>query len=295
MKEVNAIMLKGDYYFILGGGLGDALFTYMRTPILRKLPLIKKKNPDFQVHAYSQVHNNGVEDLFWYHPVITRHMQVVQLPQFKGYESFDERLINPKFKSCNSLNHDEYEDCEPVFNLSSSEQHRLDQIFSSGEPVTVIQPFAGLSERDVFDTASLETMTSQLPGKKVIIGNNAPRVCCERLQTVGFYSPDVINLIDMAGIRFTYHLVKRCSAFIGCHSSIVLLSWHHKKPTVCILPMPFLNNHWQSLGNHYKEGVGRKNTMIAKFQTHGNRCPEDFDYSSLEFENIKNFLTKYLD
>jgi ADP-heptose:LPS heptosyltransferase len=285
--------MNNKYFFILGGGLGDAVMHYIRSPLFRKLPLIKEANPDIEVHVYSQVHNNGIEDLFWHHPVVNRHVQIVQLPQHKGYENFDLTLIPADMKPGSTLPHDNFPDAEPVFNLSSKEQDDLSKIFDTTEPVIVIQPFAGLSDRDAFDQKSLTNMAKNLPGKKVIVGSNAPRVCCERTQKCDTSDPSVVNLIDRVGIRFTYHLIRRCNAFIGCHSSLVLLSWHHHRPTVCVLPMPFLDNHWRSLDPMYKEGVNRENTLITSFRTHGNNCPADFEYSSLDCPRIAEFLAKF--
>lgn len=283
--------MSEKYYFLLGGGIGDAVLHYMHDPILRKLPAIHEARPNLEVYAFSQVHNNGVEDLFWYHPVIKRHVQIVQLPQFKGYEEFDRSLIPTNLQHYSEIDHIPFPVRDPVFNLSDFERRRLDEIFD-GRPVTVIQPFAGLSERDAFDEASLKELTSRLPGKKVVIGSNAPRVYSERVQKIS--DPSVVNLIDSVGIRFTWHLISRCDAFVGCHSSIVLLAWHHNKPTVCIIPSPFLDHHWEHLDPRYKEGVGRRNTLIAKFNTHGKEWPRDFDFSSLNHEAVSQFLSPFL-
>lgn len=282
------------YFCELTGGIGDALLTYLHTPVLRKLPLMKACVPDLEVHIYSQVHNNGIEDLFWYHPVVTRHLQIVQLPQFTSYEGFDQSLVPPHLKSCISLDCSEFPDHEPVFNLSDFEQKRLDKLIGMPQPLIVIQPFAGLPDRDAFDSASLKKFVSGLPGTKIIIGSNAPRVCSDRSQRVDFEDPSVINLIDALGIRLTYHLIQRCDAFIGCHSSIVLLAWYHNKPTVCILPMPFLSDKWEALDPKYKAGVGRENTLITSFTTHGSNWPEDFEFSSLECSRIIEFLNQWI-
>ncbi len=281
------------YYAILGGGLGDAVMHYINTPMFRKLEAIKANTPNFDLHIYSQVHNNGVEDLFWYHPVVTRHLHIAQLPQFQGYGKFDHSLIPKDLRPLSSVDLFNLPDSPPIFNLSHNEQKKIDQLFESKEPVIVIQPFAGLSERDAFDQNSLHELVECLPGKKIIIGNNAPRGCVDRIQKFISTNPNVINLIDSVGIRFTYHLVARCNAFIGCHSSIVLLSWYHDKPTVCILPMPFLEDHWNRLNPNYKKGVDRNNTLITSFETIGRNCPNDFQYNTLDYNKIKEFLTPF--
>ncbi len=281
------------YHFLMSGGLGDALLTYCESDFMRRLPSIKQHNPDLNLVVYSQVSNEGITDMFHYHPAVTRHVHIPQLPQFGEFNGFDRSLIAAGSTDCESFqNWRQYPVSDPVFNLHPREESCLDLLFADNQPVIVIQPFAGMPVRDAFNWVTLNKLLRLLPGRKIIIGRSSCRTIDNdrrgnseliHLESDNEYRNDVINLIDKVGIRFTWHLMKRCHAFVGTHSCMVLLAWMFNKPTVCTMP------HWVDLGcmdPRYLQGIHRENTLMARFET---ETFEDLNIDKVN-EHIRKFV-----
>lgn len=285
------------YHIVLRGGLGDALMTYLEHPFFKRLPAIKEKIPGIAVHVYSEVTNNGVEDLFWYHPVVKRHIQIIQLPQSgESVNSLiiyaDPTIIPSRIQAWEKFpDLLTYQESEPIINLNNHEQKLLNEIYSKA-PFTVIQPTAGMPDRDAFTPETLNKLCEQLPGFKVIVGNNAPRVGCYRKWRCNNLPKDTIDLFDVVGVRFNYHLMKNCNAFIGTHSCGIVLAWYFNKPNVCILPKLYLENNYEVLDTKYKFGENRVNTLMSKINTKENQV--SFDYNSLNYSEIATHINKYM-
>ena len=266
------------YYLPFGGGIGDAVLTYCDNNAMRRLVDIHEKNPQDEFHVFDMVHNDGILEMFWRHPAISKQVHIQMLPQAPYHGMPD--IIPPGYRHINEYpNLEAYAKTDPVFNLSDGERRLLDSIFdcAHGEPVIVISPFAGMPVRDAFNNRTLNRMVDLLPGHKIILGKNHLRgelPTDHRPEAFEYGGKDpnrVINLIDKVGIRFTWHLLKRCSAFIGGHSSIILMAWEHNKPNVCAMSDFITIDGPNGLDRKYLRGRGRTNTFMPVFKS------EDFD------------------
>ena len=148
------------------------------------------------------------------------------------------------------------------------------------EPVIVISPFCRDARTRRVQQPDAERIVDMLPGYKVILGKNHLRgelPTDHRPEAFEYGGKDlnrVINLIDKVGIRFTWHLLKRCSAFSAGHSSIILMAWEHNKPNVCAMSDFITIDGPNGLDRKYLHGRGRTNTFMPVFKS------EDFKSSA---------------
>jgi hypothetical protein len=282
------------YFAAFGGGIGDAVLTYIDSEALRRLPHIKERNPNDEFHIFSQVHNDGINEMFYHHPAISKHVQVNMLPQ-APYHGMPYDCIPPGYLPLNSYpNLDSYAKTDPVFNLSDGEKRLLDSIFdcAKGEPVIVISPFAGMPVRDAFNNRTLNLMVDMLPGHKIILGKNHLRgelPTDHRPEAFEYGGKDpqrVHNLIDKVGIRFTWHLLQRCSAFIGGHSSVILMAWEHNKPNVCAMSDFITIDGPNGLDRKYLRGRGRANTFMPVFKSE--------DFGTLDLHAVAGHIKAHI-
>jgi hypothetical protein len=281
------------YYLPFGGGIGDSILTYIDNNAMRRLPAIHEAHPEDEFHVFDMVHNDGILEMFWHHPAITKQYHIQMLPQANYHGMPD--LIPPGFRHINEYpDHMAYRCDEPVFNLSDGERRLLDSIYdiTPGEPVIVISPFSGMPVRDAFNNRTLNKLVDMLPGYKVILGKNHMRGELptdhrpEAFEYKGKYPNQIINLIDKVGIRFTWHLIKRCSAFIGGHSSIILLAWEHSKPNVCCMSDFITIDGPNGLNPRYLKGRSRSETFMPVFKSE--------DFGTLDLTAVTDHIKRYV-
>lgn len=137
----------------------------------------------------------------------------------------------------------------------------------------VLQPYAGLSDRDGFDPPAIERLVTEIvrlnsQARMVVIGKNHERGCKyarECVTEATAQHPNVTDLIDKAGIRFCYHLVSKCDGFIGCHSNLIRVAWDFRRRNACVLPHPMMTEHLANLDPKYTYGFKYPETRKFTF------------------------------
>jgi hypothetical protein len=227
-----------------------------------------------EIRVYTLCHNDGVADTFKFSPYITSHIQEPWHPPVPE----DHIRFNNEIDGYLPLQHDglierEYGTDlareEPKLYLSPPEKAQLASLMS-GRPLIVAQPWAGLSDRDGFDSPSFERLVDETVrldprARFVVLGKNHDRGHKYSREELTFTHPNVVNLIDKAGIRFGFHLVANCDAFVGCHSNLIRTAWDFRRRNVCVLPKPLMTDHIDSLDAKYTYGFRYPETMTFTY------------------------------
>ena len=157
------------------------------------------------------------------------------------------------------------------------------------------QPWAGLSDRDAFDSASFEKLVHQLvrmePNCRIVVtGFNHTRGHKYSREELHFSHSNVVNLIDKLGLRSTYHLVNQCDAFVGSHSSLIRMAWDARKRNVCVLPWPHEERHINSLDGKYTYGWCYPESAKFTFPYEIDAPNTERHFDQLDFEGVAHWL-----
>jgi hypothetical protein len=280
-------LAQHQWYLTYGGGLGDVIYDFLRCRgAWRMGPLVEMYQADIRV--YTLCHNDGVLDTFKNSPFIKYHIQEPWHPPCPE----DHVRFNNEIDGYKPLQHDAFffseygaglPQSEPKLYLSPQEKAELAGLMS-GRPLIVAQPYAGLSDRDGFDSAAFERLVTETTALEprvrfVVVGKNHERGHKYAREELLFSHPNVVNLIDKAGIRFCFHLVANCDAFVGCHSNLIRTAWDFRRRNVCVLPDPLMTSHLQHLDGKYTYGFKypESHTITYPFATGGQRHFEMMD------------------
>jgi hypothetical protein len=231
----------GRYYLAYGGGLGDVIWDYTHDPIASALPYFVGEKY-CRVTVITQCHNPGVEDLFWYHPYITHHIVEEWKPPTSEEASRLSNVIDEMLPLQREQLPFQYDADPPTLYLSAQEKALVRSLLR-GQTV-VVQPFAGLSERDAFNGGTLEmivnSITAAVPDVTfLILGQDHGRLTDarqrQRIERVTFAHPNMVDLIGKTSMRVNYHLTRNCSAFIGSFSNLVRTAWDANRTSVVVV------------------------------------------------------------
>lgn len=288
-------MAHRKWYLAYGGGLGDVVYDYLKDRAgWRMASLVKDYGAEIRV--YTLCHNDGVNDLFKYHPYIHSHVSEPwhicrQEDVVRFSNPIDDYLplqldtfFRPQFGMDFTLE-------QPEIYLSPEERSYLAAL-GVQRPLIVAQPFAGLSDRDGFDSASFELLVAKIvrlqpEARIVVVGKNHTRDHKYSQEQLAFSHPNVLNLIDRAGIRFCWYLVRQSDAFVGCHSNLIRTAWDARVRNACILPWPLMERHLSEIDGKYLYGFKypESRRFIYPFDGQGQRQFEKLDTGA-----IANFL-----
>jgi hypothetical protein len=245
-----------------------------------------------EIRVYTLCHNDGVNDLFRYNPYIREHIAEPWHPPCPE----DHVRFNNEIDGYKPLQHDGFFYSEygmdlpreePKIYLSPQEKAQLAGLMS-GRPLIVAQPWAGLSDRDGFDSASFERLVHETVALEprvrfVVLGKNHERTHKYAREELLFTHPNVTDLIDKAGIRFGFHLVANCDAFVGCHSNLIRTAWDFRRRNACVMPDPLMTSHLQNLDGKYTYGFRypETRTFTYPFAAGGARHFEMMDFKRL--------------
>jgi hypothetical protein len=272
-----------QYYLIYGGGLGDVVWDFMRDPAAKRLRALKETT-GARVRVYTQCHNDGVLDVFKYHPLIDEHIAEPWAPPspelaqrfvqpIDGYNRYAAGLVPAEHWQ-------QLPEERVTLYLSAQEAGKLSGLLSK-RPVVVVQPYAGLSDRDGFNQTTMKRLVLELARlddnvRILMVGKNHERGCKYQKEEVLFKHPNMMNLIDQIGIRLSYFLVASCDAFCGSHSNLIRTAWDWRKRNACVLPAPLMTDHIPLLDGKYTYGWQYPESRIFTFPfTHG--APKNFE------------------
>lgn len=288
-------MAQPQLYLVYGGGLGDVIFDYLNDPAAMKIESLVK-DYDARVRIWTQCHNSGVEDVWRHHPFVHEHlMEPWQPPSPENTHRFQEPIDGwfpiRRDDMMAALGTVVGVISQPKLYLSEAERSRLGSLVSQ-RPCVVLQPYAGLSDRDGFNPATLHALVMALarlePQVRVlVVGKNHERNHKYTRETVGFSHPNMVDLIDQAGIRLCYHLVAKCDAFCGAHSNLIRTAWDFRRRNVCVLPDPLMTAHLPNLDAKYTYGWKFPESKIFTypFEAGGQR-----QFSALDTASVARWL-----
>src|SRR6185437_2186868 len=158
--------MYSKWYISFGGGAGDIWYEFLHSRHAQRLPYLVN-NYGIRVRAYSVTHNDGVSDLYAFNPYIHEH--VVE-PWHPPTVDDARRFANPIDGDWHPLQNDfhflresggEVELTPMDLYLSENEKRLLSRLVSN-RPCVVVQPYAGLSDRDAFDPPALLRLCDHL-------------------------------------------------------------------------------------------------------------------------------------
>lgn len=260
-----------NYYYACGGGCGDCTHSFMHDPICWLIGDLVK-NHGVQLRVITCCHNDGVNDLFRFHPYIHEHIsESWETPTVENQARFSNPIdgYSPLHWAPSTLGVTPVRE-QPFFALTDEEKIHLDELASGPGPLIVAQPFAGLSDRDAFDPPALERLVHDLvqlqPNVRiVVVGKNHDRGHHYSHECVGFEHPNVIDCIDKTGIRWNWHLTSRCDAFVGAHSNLIRVAWDFRRRNAIILPQPSMTDHLPKLDPKYTYGLRSAESQIFTY------------------------------
>lgn len=269
--------------FCTGGGIGDCVQDFVHCRAAWRLKYLVETY-GARIRAITLCHNDGVADLFTYNPYIHEHIcEPWRLPNPEDAQKYNSPLDGywPIKDDCRFLS--EFGGEVPLnpteFYLNTQEERLLSRLLSK-RPCIVIQPFAGLSDRDAFDQPTLfrlfEHVTDLQPQSNIIVvGKNHERTHKYTREECPPH-PNVTDLIDKTSIRFNYQLVKHCDAFCGSHSSLILVAWDWRRRNALVMPAPMMVENWKTLDPKYKFGATfpESRTFLFPF---GDGVPRNFN------------------
>lgn len=283
----------------LGGGIGDVVFDFLHEPEFKKFFGLVE-NYDARVRAYAQCHCAGVEDVFAHNRYI--HEVVVEpwrLPNAEDAHRFNHPIVDGDVTWIPVNRNDmlyqagvRQVNVRPTqLYLTDEEQFYVAKLLER-KPTVVVQPYAGLSDRDGFDPPAIQRLCEELIRLNdqvniLIVGKNHDRGHKYAREEVHFENPCVTNLIDRLGIRVAYHLVAGCDAFCGAHSNLIRTAWDHRRRCACVLPAPLMTDHLPRLDLKYTYGfrLPEVRQFTYEFESGGER-----KFWTLDTECLARFL-----
>lgn len=159
-----------------------------------------------------------------------------------------------------------------------------DTIDSTGH--VIFQPFSGSLVSRTLSEKLVEQMVGvleQVPCKVYIITRSFVRIGVSgRLahadENARRFAGGNITVLDHLSVPATLNLVKSCSAFVGCWSSLQQAAWFENKPVGSVYP-----KNWTDVVNRsdYAFGLDRPDCYHA-------------DFNSLDLEKLKAWLTQWV-
>lgn len=283
------------YYLAYGGGLGDVVYSYLHDPCAGMLRHLVE-DEGATVRVYTQCHNDGVADVFKHHPYIHEHIaESWQLPS----EAETERFKNPIDGHLPVSRHVKVRErlsIAPILYLTTEERQFIDELRNRGDYLIVLQPFAGLYERDAFNDVTLERLVRTILDRRpsahvVIMGRNHGRSAgggeAQRIERVGFTHPNVTDLIDRAGIRVCHTLTERADAFCGSHSNLIRSAWDAHVPSVCITGAPYVTDRFGPMDPRCTYGLTYPESRLMTYRYEYGGLPE---FDTLDIEAVAGHL-----
>lgn len=209
---------------LIGGGLGDCIWSYLTSEEWRKLLSVKSR---INLHVTCYVHslNDQAIDLVKFNPHVN---QIVVEPYMVAVS----RDI-PSLKYLVDLQ--EYKEIPMPIYINSEESLMLEKVKSHGEYI-VIHPFAGEEERvwkSYLSQVVYEVVKRNL--NVVIIGGNSIRKNHEVItENVEEEFPQTFNFVNKISVRLCCELIRNCKYFIGSHSCYLTAAWGNSIPSMCI-------------------------------------------------------------
>jgi ADP-heptose:LPS heptosyltransferase len=279
----------------LGGGIGDCVHDWLHEPEFRKLfGLVTDYGA--RTRLIVQCHCAGAEDLFQHNP----YVHEVRVESWRPPNLEDSRRFNEPDGEWIPLSRNDLlfragvraiSLQAPQLYLSEDDQRLLGQLLER-RPAIVLQPYAGLSDRDGFDPPAIQRLCEALLNLNdqvsiLIIGKNHERGHKYAREEVLFEHPQVTNLIDQLGIRVAYHLTARCDAFCGAHSNLIRTAWDHRRRCACVMPSPLMTDHLPKLDPKYTYGFRQPEVrqFTYHFEVGGER-----QFWTLDTESLARFL-----
>lgn len=235
-----------DYYLVYGGGLGDVVWDYLRCPYAAALRSITQEL-GARVKVITCCHNSGVTDLFVGNPYLSHHEpRPWKIPSVEESNIYSNKIDGWRPLQREQLHPDIPRDPVRIY-LNPDEQLALNVYQANESPLVVMQPFAGLSNRDAFTPhtlrAFIEGVLAEVPDALfLVLGNNDPNGHESRREELGFEHPRLVNLIDETGIRFNYHLTSIADVFVGSFSNLVRSAWDFRRRTIVVLDEALRHN-----------------------------------------------------
>lgn len=278
------------FYLSYGGGIGDVWWDYLRDPAARRIASLAEDH-GAKVRIYTQCHCDAVDDLFRIHPHIYDHIsEPWRLPNAEDSKRFREPIgdwiplqrMDWVLQTVGMI----HRLVEPAIHVSESERVLLDELLSV-RPCIVVQPYAGLSDRDALNPPALRRLVDEIVNlnhnaRILVVGKNHERGCKYSTE-VGIEHPNVVDLIDQLGIRVAFHLVARCDAFCGAHSNLIRVAWDFRRRNICVLPDPLMTRHIPQLDGKYTYGFGHEESRTFTYPfDHGQpRAFEQLDFAGM--------------
>ena len=279
----------------LGGGVGDVWWDLLHDPEYRKIAGLVE-GYDIRVRAIVQCHCAGSEDIFAYNPCVHEvHVEPWRPPNTEDQRRFNEVDDGWIPIHRNDLLYQagvrQIQFGQPRLYLTDEEQTLIDALLAP-PPCVVLQPYAGLSDRDGFDPPAIQRLCEALfklsdQVRVLVVGKNHERGHKYAKEEVLFEHPRVINLIDQLGIRVAYHLVARCDAFCGAHSNLIRAAWDHRRRCACVLPSPLLTDHLPKLDPKYTYGLRQPEVRQFTYEFDGQ---SERRFWTLDCETLARFL-----
>lgn len=280
-------------FAVLGGGIGDVLWDWLHDDHFTKIPSLVERY-GARIRIISQCSCPGTRDLLAHNPHVH---EVIEEPWQPPSPELAERW--------NTVTEDGYlplSDHRALYNAGvtalqirhpgitlADEERTLIHRLTTRRPCVVMQPYAGLSDRDGLDRAAIARLSGHLQAlnphvQLLVIGKNHDRGHKYRYEECP-QIPGVIDLIDKLGIRVAYHLVAQCDAFIGAHSNLIRTAWDHRKRTALVVPDPPMTRHLPTMDIKYTYGIrypeNRTFTYEFDYDNGGKQKFETLDYATI--------------
>lgn len=271
------------FYWASGGGAGDIWYEWIHSRQAARIQYLVQTY-GARIRVYSLTHNDGVQDLFAYNPYVHEHVMEPWHPPTPE----DARRFSHPIDDWHPLQNDfhflrefggEVELHPQQLYLSANEKRCLSRLVSN-RPCVVLQPYAGLSDRDAFDPPTLLRLCDHLADLDsqvniCIVGKNHTRTH-KYAEEIALPHPNVTDLIDKCSLRFGYHLVKNADAFCGSHSNLIRAAWDWRKRNVLAMPAPMMTDAWGALDPKYTYGARYPESRTVTFPF-GQDVPRDFN------------------
>lgn len=278
------------FYVAMGGGSGDVWWTALEDSRMTLLAALKE-DYGHHIRVYSITHCPGTEDIFRYQSCVDEVLtEQWRLPNEEDARRFsrpiDDLIPLTDFTAAQYASSNLR---RVPFNLrySPEEEAHADELLSR-RPCIVLQPYAGLSDRDGFDPERLGRLCDRLVTldqncQVLVLGLNHERGHKYTQEVCEFEHPRVINLIDQLNLRMSILLTSRCDAYAGAHSNLIRAAWRWRRRNACVMPRPSMTDALPGLDPQYRFGFSYPETKAFTY-FFDNKRPRDF--SVLDIEGI---------
>jgi len=276
--------LPESVFLSLGGGLGDAFWTYHKGKAgWGYIESLKKRYPQVKINVIGTSHNSNVLELIKYNPYITK-AENFRAVSPKNRESFEKahcnqaKRLSTQKRLLSSLTFK-----RPKIFLNEQDRKVLKKIQGAG-PFVLIHPFAGLRRRCSGTEKEYIPLIDWLVDDKkvntVVIGNDHKRLTQNEKKVLimkerfDYERPGLFNLVNKGNPRLYYHLAKHQEYFIGSWSAYSVASWLHNKLTILLVS----EKPEKNLRKRFNQGQrweGKKHKIISLGNEKNLRPPEE--------------------